>query len=85
MKKKRTLGSADKLLLLAVLLLLAALTALFGSLIKSVHSQKKICQSVVPLGKYEYNALFLEQAEKLAGGETDRICSDCKYRDAMVQ
>ena len=67
MKKKCTLGSADKLLLLAVLLLLAALTALFGSLIKSVHSQKKICQSVVSLGKYEYNASFLEQAEKLAG------------------
>ncbi len=67
MKKKHTLGSADKLLLLAVLSLLAALTALFGSLIKSVHSQKKICQSIVPLGKYEYTASLLKQAVKIPG------------------
>lgn len=67
MKKKRTLGSADKLLLFALLSLLAALTALFVSLIQSVQSQKKICQSIIPLGKYEYNASFLEQAEKISG------------------
>lgn len=67
MKKKRTLGSADKLLLFALLSLLAALTALFVSLIQSVQSQKKICQSIISLGKYEYNALLLEQAEKISG------------------
>lgn len=67
MKKKRTLGSADKLLLFALLSLLAALTALFVSLVQSVQSQKKICQSTIPLGKYEYNASFLEQAKKISG------------------
>lgn len=67
MKKKRTLGSADKLLLFALLSLLAALTALFVSLVQSVQSQKKICQSTISLGKYEYNASFLEQAKKISG------------------
>lgn len=67
MKKKHQQGSADKLLLFALLSLLAALAVLFGSLVQSVQSQKKLCQSVVPLGKYEYNASFLEQAEKIPG------------------
>lgn len=67
MKHKHTLGNADKLLLFVLFSLLAALAALFVSLVQSVQTQKKLCQSVVPLGKYEYDASFLEQAEKISG------------------
>ena len=66
-KKAYIQSSADRIVFWSCTALLSALVWLGVSLFQSVQSQKKICQGIVPLGKYSYDARFLEQAKALPG------------------
>lgn len=67
MRKQRKRSSTEKVLLFGILLLLISLVWFAVSVYRNMRSEKVICQSVVPLGKFVCYDDIIGQAEKLPG------------------
>lgn len=67
MRRKQRWNSANRLIVVCIAGLLAALVWFAGLVLQRAQSARRVCQSIVPLGSYSYDEQLRQELVKLRG------------------